>query len=88
MNIRDWLDEEAGAFDESVMVLEGWDHAIVGLLRDKQSELHIVYDREVIITDLSKDMGWEDAEGFFSYNIEGLVPNPGGPLFVQRPPSD
>lgn len=81
-----WVEEEAESFSEEVMLLTGWEHAIIGLLRDQDSELHVVYDMTVILNDLMKDMSYEEAFEYFSYNIEGLVPNDGGPLFVVRPP--
>jgi len=53
------------------LMLDGFDDAILGIIRRCSSKTVLVYDRDKMITILSKDMNREEAEEFISYNIEG-----------------
>ena len=59
----DSMDELSGA-----IILDGYDEAIIGY---DITVGRLVYDSDKIIAILSADMGEEDAQEFFDYNIAG-----------------
>jgi hypothetical protein len=70
------------------LYLDGFDDAIVGYANQWGSPPLVVYDGEKIVEILSKDMSLEEAQEFFSYNIECAYVGPGTPLILHRPLED
>ncbi len=61
---------------------EYFDSAILGLTRNVKSEVVVVYDKDLIIDNLTKDMSYEEAEEYFEYNIAGSYMGEKTPLYV------
>jgi hypothetical protein len=69
--------------DEEVLFAEGFDDALIGTGRRINGSLIAVYDREKCIDILSRDMSPEEAEEYFSFNVEGAWVGEGTPIFIQ-----
>ena len=61
---------------------EHFDSAILGLTRNAKSEVVVVYDKDLIMDNLTKDMSYEEAEEYFEYNIAGSYMGEKTPLYV------
>lgn len=75
--------------DENVIVFDGLDDAIVGIVHDDR-ELEspkVVYSKQKIIqTLISRDkMSYEEAVEFYEFNIAGLYAGKGTPLLMDDP---
>jgi hypothetical protein len=79
------IKEEIENINPAAMFIDGMDDAIIGYAIQWGSPALVVYDAERIIEILSKDMGYEDASEFFSFNIECAYVGPGTPLILYRP---
>ncbi|KVP75111.1 hypothetical protein [Burkholderia ubonensis] len=80
--IRAALNEIEGTF----LLIEpvAMDDAIVGLVSGCGKEPVVCYDRAKVIEILMKDgMDAEEAEEFFSVNIEGAYMGEGTPMFIE-----
>lgn len=67
--------------DESFVIADGFDDAIIGVDEDK---LKIVYDIDRIIDILIEDgMNYDDAIEFYQYNIVGSYVGENTPSFVR-----
>jgi len=53
-----------------VLFMDGHDNAIIGLAT-KFTNPSILYSKKIILENLCKDMEYDDAIEFFSFNIEG-----------------
>jgi len=82
MDIRDRLAE----VDSDLLMADGWDDCILGTAYSPGRELLVVYDGEAIIQKMiDRDgMTHEEAEEFFSFNIEGAWVGPRTPVFLRR----
>jgi hypothetical protein len=69
----------------AALFIDAMDEAIVGYAIQWGSPALVVYDAEKIIEILSKDMGYEEAVEYFSFNIECAYVGPGTPLILYRP---
>lgn len=80
---RDLLDAYVDAHDLDVTVADGFDEALVGIATQHTTHL-AVYDREKCIKLLIQrdKMTREDAEEYFSYNVEGAFVGKGTPVFL------
>lgn len=87
-DIRAWINDVADDRDYEVIIMDGWDQEIVGICRTLDGQTHVVYDEDAIIASLiaSGDGTPEECREYFDYNIAGLSPMDGGPLFIERPP--
>lgn len=83
---RDWINEQVdniGATD--VLLADGHDHAIVGLLVKPNGGAAVAYStREVIAGLVADGMSENDATEHFWFNIAGAYVGPGTPIFVQE----
>lgn len=70
--------------DQEVIFLEPntLDVAIVGLIDRFGAEPVVCYDREKLIEALAGDMGLEDAEEWYGFNIIGAYLGPLTPVFL------
>jgi hypothetical protein len=81
--ILDWLksilDDE-----QDIMLADGLDEAFIGITEDEPPRA--VYDSQKVISILIRDgMTYDEAQEFFSFNIECAYVGPGTPLILYRP---
>jgi hypothetical protein len=69
--------------DENVLLADGFEDAFLGIGR-KFGEPHAVYDKEKCIQTLMKDMSLEEAEEYFSFNVEGAYVGEQTPIFLEK----
>lgn len=69
--------------EEEVLFADGFDEALIGTARKISGNLIAVYDREKCLEVLSRDMSPEEAEEYFSFNVEGAWVGEGTPIFIQ-----
>ena len=63
---------------------DGYDEAIIGIApRTFGGDPVVVYSADKIIDILAREMTVEEAEEFFSFNIEGAYVGPGTPIYVR-----
>jgi hypothetical protein len=67
---------------EGAILLDGYDHAIIGVVEEFGNGPRILYSKDKIIETLMEDMSEEDAEDFYYYNILGLYASPQNALFL------
>ena len=71
---------------EEVLLADGHDHAILGLVDlDFGKRTVVAYSTRLIIEGLmNRDgMSWEEAQEFFDFNVKGAWVGPNTPVFVQ-----
>ena len=69
--------------DENVLLADGFEDAFVGIGRQFGNPI-AVYDREKCIEILMEDMSGEEAEEYFSFNVEGAYVGEQTPIFLER----
>ena len=72
--------------DENVLLADGFEDAIMGIGRQFVGEPIAVYDRTKCIEILVErdGMDWEEAQEYFSFNVEGAYVGKQTPMFVER----
>lgn len=85
-SIREWI----AGFDESTLLADGFDAAIVGVAERCGQPTLVVYDAERCIRILMVENGWdyEEADEFFTFNTLGAWVGERTPLFLWRRPKD
>lgn len=78
--LKDTIEE----LNPAAMFLDGMDDALVGYAIQWGSPALPVYDADRIIEILSKEMEYEEAVEYFSFNIECAYVGPGTPLILHR----
>lgn len=69
---------------EEVVLLDGHDHAIIGLVKLPNGSSVLAYSTRRILDGLVEDgMEEDEALEYFDFNIECLYAGPGTPVFVQ-----
>tara|TARA_B100001758_G_C18415468_1_gene619171 strand:- start:2471 stop:2821 length:351 start_codon:yes stop_codon:yes gene_type:complete len=66
--------------EETFLFADGFDEAIIGV---DSKNLVIIYDEELCIQKLEKEMSREDAEEFFHFNVIGSHMGEKTPVFIQ-----
>lgn len=66
------------------VVFDGLDDAIVGIAQQFTGDRLVVYDRDLILKILERNMPANDAHEYFSFNIEGLWAGDRTPLIMER----
>jgi hypothetical protein len=79
------IKDEIESINPAALFIDGMDGALIGYAIQWGSPALAVYDAERIIEILSKQMGYEEASEFFSFNIECAYVGPGTPLILYRP---
>ncbi len=79
MNIRETL----ATRDPELLLLDGFDEAIVGVVSRCAMEPVVVYSREKCIEILERDMTNEEAEEYFDYNVSGGYVGERTPMFLE-----
>jgi len=83
---REWADEIADQQDVELMVMDGYDDCIVGIVERFGSEPFIVYDRKKVLTKLMADgMSHEEALEFHEFNQVGAWAGKHTPGFIDMP---
>jgi hypothetical protein len=85
MKPREAINAYADAFEEELLTANGFDDAIVGIVR-QFSRTFVVYDLEKVIRTLMRRDGMtrEDAEEWFEFNIVGSWVGQATPGFLIR----
>lgn len=69
--------------EEEVLFADGFDEALIGTGRRINGSLIAIYDRNKCVEILSRDMSPEEAEEYFSFNVEGAWVGEATPMFIQ-----
>lgn len=64
--------------DEEFIIANGYDEAIIGVTADNV----LVYDKDLVIQILAREMPVEDAMEYFDYNVAGAYVGERTPLFI------
>ena len=72
------------AMDENLLFLDGYDKCIIGLGGRINCGPVVVYDGDAIVKILAKDMTLDEAEEFYSFNIEGAWVGDKTPILVRN----
>ena len=64
------------------LMADGFDEAIAGMTPGDHQNVVLLYDTEKCIEILSRDMPYEEAVGFFYFNVEGSYMGPHTPKFT------
>lgn len=71
--------------DASLLLADGFDEAIVGYGQRCSEPPVVIYDRSKCLEILMRDgMTLEEAEEFFSFNVEGAWVGPRTPVFLHN----
>lgn len=77
--IDNYIDENFP--DEEILIPDGFEEAFLGVAT--QFDKHIaIFDREKCIKILCRDMSYEEAIEYFSYNVEGAYVGENTPAFL------
>lgn len=73
--MRRWVEAKAEMSDERVLLLDGYDEAILGVWRDEEAELRAVYDETALITLVMDrdDVDWATAAEWVAFNVHGVI---------------
>ena len=74
------VDKIAEMYPDALLV-DGMDEAIIGV---EEKDGRVVYDAEIIIKILSKDMSEEEAIDYYGYNIVGAYVGEKTPIYITR----
>lgn len=85
---RAWVNYEAEAEEEDLILFDGLDDAIVGIVRVHTRPGHVAYSREKIIEALMEDMSYDDAVEYFEFNIACLWAGEHTPAILYEPSED
>lgn len=68
-----------------LLVMDGFDDCILGVMHGAGSEAKVAYDLESVLDKLQADgMTREEAEEFWSFNQLGAYVGPHSPAFLER----
>lgn len=79
---RRWIMDQCS----EIALWDGFDEALVGLVVRCGSEPLAVYDRDVMLKTLSKQMSLDDAVEYLDFNIAGAHIGPLTPMILDRIP--
>lgn len=79
---RRWIMDQCS----EIALWDGFDEALVGLVMRCGSDPLAVYDRDVMLKTLSKQMSLEDAVEYLDFNIAGAHIGPLTPMILDRIP--
>lgn len=80
--LRDWLNEVIENMGHSVLLMDGFDEAVIGIGQRINMEPVAVYDYEKMIECLNKEMGYEEAMEYIDYNCAGAWVGEKTPIIV------
>ena len=67
--------------DEEILIPDGFEEAFVGIATQFNKPIAI-FDRQKCLEILCRDMSYEDAVEYFSYNVEGAYVGENTPAFI------
>ena len=67
--------------DEDIIIPDGFEKAFVGIATQFNKPIAI-FDRQKCLEILCRDMSYEDAVDYFSYNVEGAYVGENTPAFL------
>lgn len=70
--------------DDTLMFIDGYDKCIIGWGGRMNCGPVAIYDGDAIVKILAKDMSLEEAEEFYSFNIEGAWVGDKTPILVRK----
>jgi len=79
--------EQLADLDEGLLLADGYDDCILGVVYDFGRLPRVAYDRGKMIEKLTADMSWEEAEEYFEFNIAGAYVGERTPVFVDTDPT-
>lgn len=87
MSLREYLSENYG---EDIMLMDGFDKCIVGVVCQHGSGPIVCYDREKVIDQLIEvdEMTEEDAWDYHYFNQDGAYVGPTTPCFLDKIPEE
>jgi len=77
--LDDYVDENYP--DEDILIPDGFEEAFVGIATQFNKPIAI-FDRQMCIDILCKEMSYEEAVEYFSYNVEGAYVGENTPAFL------
>lgn len=83
-SIREALDNYADDSGAELLLIDGFDEAIIGIATRHCCSTVVAYSREKCIEILARDMSLDEAEDYFSFNVEGAYVGELTPVFVSR----
>lgn len=83
MITREMLDDYVDEYypDEDILIPDGFEQAFVGIATQFNKPIAI-FDRQKCLEILCRDMSYEDAVEYFSYNVEGAFVGENTPAFL------
>lgn len=79
--MREQLEEIAQDSEIPLLFIDGHDNAIIGLARCFNNT-SVLYNKQIVIQNLMKDMTEEEAEEYFEFNIIGAYVGEYTPTFM------
>lgn len=70
------------ASDEQILLADGFEDAFIGIGR-RFGKPVAVYDRLKCVEQIAKEMPQEDADEYFSFNVEGAFVGEQTPIFME-----
>ncbi len=71
--------------EDDIVILDNLDECIIGV--DNRTGV-LIYDRELIVKSLLKDMNYDEAEEYVEYNVYCLYAGDTTPIILRRLESD
>lgn len=82
--INEFIDENYSDEAGKILLADGFDEAFLGIGCSCGGKNVAVYDRAKCIKILERDMSYEEAEEYFSFNTEGAYVGEYTPIFMHR----
>lgn len=80
----EYIKELAERHGEDMMMLEGFDDCVMGVVERSGLGPVLCYDQEKMMAKLCAEMGREEAQEFFDYNVAGSWLGEKTPCFFNR----
>lgn len=69
--------------DETFLIADGFDEAIIGVCEDFNSPVRLIYSVQKCLDILVKDMSYEDALEYFNFNVRGSYVGEQTPIWCE-----
>ena len=82
---RQMIDDQVDQLElEDVLVADGHDHAILGLVELQNGVFVVAYSTKEILEGLVRDgMSYDEAQEYFDFNIKGAYVGPSTPVYIE-----
>ena len=89
MTIREWVNERADELGLDLLLMDGYDDCIAGIVERQGAEPCVCYDRKKVLAKLMADgVSYEEALEFHEYNQAGAYVGKHTPCFIDTPYSE